>query len=301
MNVENIKVFSKNILTKGYYCNEYGNDDDKNKDIKLNLYISINDVCNARCKFCNIPNSKSLGSIFDISKLEVVLKELKKSDRLNRIAITGGETFLNIDLLNQIIDCITKNIEQPFITINTNGSFLNRISDIKNIDEIDGIHISRHHYDDSKNNEIFGIKTAAMNEINEANKKYGNNLIRLNCNLIKGYIDSYDEVEKYLNIAIQNDIFRVGFVGLMKINNFCEEKYVNFKHFIFGEDIIRTRQLYDTNICECENYVYYSGETGKTIEAYFRQVKDLNCNYCRQLSYTCDNKILSGFGKKPII
>ena len=45
------------------------------------------------------------------------------------------------------------------------------------------------------NNEVFIIKTIGINEIRELNL---NPLIGINCLLIKRYIDSFDEVIKYL-------------------------------------------------------------------------------------------------------
>lgn len=301
MELRSVELFEKQFLAKGYYCNEKANDASVNEHIRLNLYISINDICNAKCDFCNVHRTDSNKANFNLLKLEKVLKELKNKDRLNRIAITGGETFLNINLLNSLIDCIANTIENPFITINTNGSMLHKIKDIKNIDKISGIHISRHHYEDFKNDEIFGIKTATLSDIEKINNEYSNSLIRLNCNLIKGYIDNYDEVKRYLDMAIKSSVFRVGFVGLMELNNFCKDNYINFKDFNFDKYMLKTETLYDTNICECENYLYCSEQMGRIIEVYFRQVKSLNCKYCRQLSYTCDNKLLTGFNNNSIL
>lgn len=300
MQLEEVELFGKKFLAKGYCCNTEGTDEVKNENTKLNLYISINDVCNAKCKFCNVHTKKSCNAKFDVKKLEEVLIELKNKERLNRIGITGGETFLNINLLNDILKCIKDNIEYPFVTINTNGSFLHKINEIKYLDIIEGIHISRHHYDDNKNNEIFGIKTASMKEIKEVNTLYRKELIRLNCLLIKGYIDNYEEIKKYLDIATESDIFRVGFVGLMPLNEYCKENYVDFKQLGMNDYILKTGSLKDMNLCECNNYTYCSKETKKLIDVYFRQVKELNCEYCRQLTYSCDNKLLVGFNKEEI-
>ena len=298
--LQKMTLFGKEIICKGYLCSPEKDSKERVEKMRLNLYISINDICNAKCKFCNVHCTKSLQKELDLQKLEMVLQELEEKGRLNRIGITGGETFLNIELLNKVLEVIKRKVKYPFVTINTNASLLEKIEEIKYLDIIEGIHISRHHYEDKKNNEIFGIQTATMEQIGRIHQIYGRNLIRMNCILMKGYIDNKEEIKKYLEVAAKYHIGRVGFVGLMPINAYAKEQYINFKEVLLDEKFLSTSKLYDRNICECENYLYTSQEHKAIVETYFRQVKNLNCSYCRQLSYTCDNQLLAGFGQKSI-
>lgn len=266
----------------------------------LTLYIHLNKVCNARCGFCNIYQQQPKKVSFDFEKLTKVLRELIQKNRLGRIAITGGETFLDIECLDQLLLVIKKEVEIPMVTINTNASMLNRLYQLKNIEVLSEIRISRHHYLDKKNNAIFGIPCATLSEIEEAVKEYGNR-IKLNCNLIKGYIDEVEEISRYLDCVIKIGIAEVGFIGLMPFNEYCKENYIDYSRFIFPPQFLRVGALQDRDICQCENFVYFSSQACKTIPIYFRQVKKLECTYCRQFCYSYDNKFIGGFGEENII
>ncbi len=268
-------------------------------DRALTLYIHINKMCNARCGFCNIYKQQSPKVEFDFHKLSAVLMELQRVNRLGRIAITGGETFLDIELLDNVLSIIKRDIKSPIVTINTNASMLYKLCQLKNIDVLTEIRISRHHYLDQNNDEVFGIKCATLSDISEAVKKYGN-IIKLNCNLIKGYIDDVSEISKYLDTVSSIGISEVGFVGLMPFNQYCIEHYVDYSSFNFSDNFLRVRNLTDRNICQCDNLLYSSPETCKIMQIYFRQVLELKCAYCRQFTYSYDNNLIAGFGEQII-
>lgn len=268
-------------------------------DKALTLYIHINKICNARCGFCNIYKQHSPKIEFDFQKLSEVLIELERVNKLGRIAITGGETFLDIELLDNVLSTIKSTIKSPIVTINTNASMVYKLYQLKNIDVLTEIRISRHHYLDQNNDEVFGIKCATLSDISEAVKKYGN-IIKLNCNLIKGYIDSVSEISKYLDTVTSIGISEVGFVGLMPFNQYCIEHYVDYSSFNFSDNFLRVRNLADRNICQCNNLLYSSPKTCKIVQIYFRQVLELKCAYCRQFTYSYDNNLIVGFGGQII-
>ena len=292
------EIFGQNIDIKFNDCISDGEEQTFN-DRALTLYIHINKMCNARCKFCNIYKTCSPRVSFDLQKLSVVLQELITKNKLGRIAITGGETFLYVHLLDNVLATIYENVNNPVVTINTNASMLYKIYELKNIEVLSEIRISRHHYLDEENNSIFGINCATLSELSTAVTKYGN-LIKLNCNLIKGHIDSVEEISKYLDTVSSIGISEVGFVGLMPFNEYCQEHYVDYLTFIFPTSFLRVRNLKDSNICQCDNYIYISQNTCMTMQTYFRQVRKLECAYCRQFSYSYDNKLIGGFGEQII-
>lgn len=84
--------------------------------MKLNLYIKINDGCNAKCKFCSNREMQDMGKL-DLEKLEYVLKYFNERQLLNRISITGGEPTLTLDLLNDVANLIYKVIPDATICI----------------------------------------------------------------------------------------------------------------------------------------------------------------------------------------
>lgn len=265
----------------------------------LTLYIHINKTCNARCKFCNIYKQCAPKVEFNFHKLSEVLIELERVNKLGRIAITGGETFLDIELLDNVLLTIKSTIKNPIVTINTNASMLHNLCQLRNIDVLTEIRISRHHYLDQNNDEVFGSKCATLFDISKAVKKYGD-IIKLNCNLIKGYIDSVSAISKYLDAVSSIGISEVGFVGLMSFNQYCIEHYVDYSSFNFSDNFLRVRNLTDRNICQCDNLLYSSPKTCKIVQIYFRQVLELKCAYCRQFTYSYDNNFIAGFGEQII-
>lgn len=293
-----IEIFGKPVSIKFNDCISKG-DKQTFQDRALTLYIHINKICNARCGFCNIYKQNEPKTKFDFDKLSEVLIELIAMNKLGRIAITGGETFLDIELLDNLLSIIKEIVKNPIVTINTNASMLFKIYQLKNIDVLTEIRISRHHYLDKDNDYIFGIKCATLSEISEAVQKYGN-IIKLNCNLIKGHIDSVEEISNYLDTVSTIGVSEVGFVGLMPFNEYCIEHYVDYSNFEFSNNFLRVRNLIDSNICQCDNFLYSSPITCKTVQIYFRQVRKLECAYCRQFTYSHDNKFVGGFGEQVI-
>lgn len=292
------KIFNQSVDIKYNDCISNG-EQQTFHERALTLYIHINKMCNARCKFCNIYKQCAPKVEFNFYKLSEVLIELERVNKLGRIAITGGETFLDIELLDNLLSTIKRTIKSPIVTINTNASMLYKLYQLRNIDVLTEIRISRHHYLDEKNNSVFGIKCATLSDISEIVKKYGN-IIKLNCNLIKGYIDNVSKISKYLDTVSSIGIAEVGFVGLMPFNQYCIENYVDYSSFNFSNNFLKVRNLTDRKICQCDNLLYSSPKTCKIVQIYFRQVLELKCAYCRQFSYSYDNNLTVGFGEQII-
>jgi len=302
-NIKTVNIFDKQVLIKANCCCET-NKWLINKYPKLNLYIYINDMCNARCSFCNVYKKESNKSIINQIKLKEVLHELQNKNLLGRIAIAGGETTLDVNILNDTLKSIYETCgKNQIVTMNTNGYKLLEIRDMQYFNVLTGIHISRHHYNDENNRDIFQTsKIASLNDIiTFQNSVKDKQLLRLNCNLVQGYIDNCTEIKKYLNMAGSLNIFRVGFVSLMPLNQFCIDNFVDFNSLNLEQEkeLVGFGRTYDLDICECYNALYVS-EVGKPIDTYFRKVKDLNCPYSRQLVYTNDNKLICGFNQEPI-
>ena len=78
------------------------------------------------------------------------------------MSITGGEPLLSKEIF-KILDIID-NYNFQMVTINTNATLLNASAEELAKHNIYGINISRHHYDEEKNNEIFGLSQMFSNQ-----------------------------------------------------------------------------------------------------------------------------------------
>jgi organic radical activating enzyme len=246
-------LFDKKIPIKSHYCSLNGSEMFPIKEPYVNLYIQLKG-CNAKCSFCSFQN---VAKPFDFNKFEEVLQSLQGEIRVNKISITGGEPTLNLPKLYKIINLVRLYFPDSFFVMNTNGSSgkpprynvpLVEMFYDGMLEKFDSISISRHHYTDYHNDEIFGEKNifkqenkgdfvidVTSNGIHMLSKQQlqglqsmvnNKNLFHLSCNLIKGQIDSTQKIYNYLEFANYVKIYDVGFVSLMKINDFCKFKVI---------------------------------------------------------------------------
>ena len=298
---ETIELFGKKVDIKNSECTLNGAKPTTGH-MMLDLYIKINDMCNAKCSVCSNHGNEKKSEI-DYAKLKYVIEYLEREHRVNRIAITGGEPFLDMERLNNVLNIVFEAKPNAFVTINTNGFRIKDCLDLDSISKVGGIHISRHHFDDSINNKFFGIKTASISDIDEVVSKIDNpRLIRLNCLLMKSYIHDIKGVEKYLEMASELDVHMCGFVSLMPINEESKKEFIDFND-IFTDLPSKFQKISKTNdldICECTNGVYLA-DNGVVMPYYARMTKELNCPYARQFVYTSDNHLTGGFNKGIIL
>jgi hypothetical protein len=142
--------------------------------------------------------------------------------------------------------------------MNTDGYKIDRLFGDDIYKQFDYIHISRHHWDDNINDEIFGTKTPTGDEILEISKLgTSEHQIQFRCNLIKGYVDNKEKVFNFLNWSNDVGINTIGLVSLMPVNEYSKEKFIYF-HIkeLIGDSFHLTRNFEYKNSCECFNYVY---------------------------------------------
>ena len=239
-------VFGKKLNFATTYCRLNNKKIQKVEQPYINLYIKVTDWCNASCPFCEY---RGLGRAFNIYKLFESIKEINKTIRINKVSFTGGEPTTSGNLLLYLIKEIRELIPEAFITVNTNGYRLHHLLSA----DVNSIALSRHHYDDKRNDNIFKINALSA----EALRSIDPSKIHLSCNLIKGEIDSANEVEKYLSFASSCNIHDVGFVGLMPVNDYCKTNYVDFNKLSFDKKhIIKYKTYRRTTVCKCSNYLY---------------------------------------------
>ena len=232
------------------------------------FYINVTNICNAKCEFCSNACNNDYGKL-DLDYLKEILD--KVSDKVSRFSISGGETLINPEDMEELLKLL-HNYDRR-ITMNTNGSFLiDNIAMLNKYSNIESIQLSRHHYDDEKNNEVFKIKTLTFEDLK--NIKVNADL-RINCLLIKNYIDSGEEVIKFLEKISETEISQVGFISMMQVNEFTKENFVDYRDIIssLNDDFLETKKMADGNRCSCANYLYVA-KNGKVIFVYFRYTKE---------------------------
>lgn len=293
-----IRILGTPVRVKNYLCAKNGGPyKPKPEKIRLQLSILISKACNAHCPFC-IAAPTDDPTQLDPGTLREVLEQLKEEQVLRGITITGGEPCLDMDMLDRILrmifDIFGREME---VTLDSNGTALSRLRDLQNLYWIDAIHISRHHWDDSVNDRIFGRAMPTAGELRRVIRELEcPDLFVLNCLLLHGVVDSPETVHRYLDFAVDTGAGKVSFITADPVNPWTAAHRVNFDDVLRDgdESLLFTREYRDFRWCRCRDGVYVSSE-GKLIEFYGRQTEAGGCDYCRGLVYGPDNLLRAGF------
>ena len=292
----NYNIWTNNIVFKHTSCYDYDNQCSYIKDNFMDLYIVTTRQCNADCPFCIYNNADVK---MDISIIEQLLFDLSKSCNIGTIHFTGGEPTLRIKDLIRVCDIAKHIFPNVKTSVNTNGLYL---SELEGIYVLDNIALSRHHYNDNKNREIFKTSsipnTKAILDFSDRSK------LHLSCNLIRGYIDNETEIQRYLEYASKLGINDVGLVSLMKVNDFCKEQFIDDCQINFENipNLIKNRWFCekenDTIYCRCENFLYRA-DNMNLISMYHRYA--VKNNKISDYLVFEDNHIKQGFNGKILI
>lgn len=297
--MEKIELFGHELIVRDSLCTT-NPDVLKRVNPSLRLYIKLTDVCNANCLFCGNGETKDFGDI-DFSKLEFIIRYLLDKNLLHGISITGGEPMVNPDKMNDLLNLIYGIEPNMEVAISTNGFNLREFVNMEYVNNLESIHISRHHYEDRINENIFGSKLVAnTNDIVYLLESLDDKrIININTMVMKGYIDNLFEIKKMLDYVGDIGVYKNGFVSLMKCNDYSKEHFINFNDIFnsLDENFFLGHHFYSGEYCECVDGLYLSSNN-KLVEYYARMVKECNCPYTTQLVYTSDNRLTAGFGKK---
>ena len=299
--MQTINLFNQELVVRGEACTSSPDKIFKAR-ASLILYVKLTDNCNASCKFCANYNSCDYGTI-DLNKLEYVIRYLYSLDRLHSISITGGEPLTNPDLLYRIIDIVYNVNPNIDVQISTNGYNLLRLLEYPHVNNLESIHISRHHYEDETNYQIFNSRSVASTEDIAILQENLNNkrIININTIVMKDYISNLQEIKRMLDHVGEIGVYKNGFISLMKFNEYAKEQFINFNDIFnnLDEPFFRGHHFYSRHYCECVDGIYLT-KYNKLVEYYARMVKECSCPYVNQLVYTSDNRVTAGFGGKTI-
>lgn len=291
-----IDFLGKSIAVKDFDC-QLGTMKPERISPFVNLFVKVTNGCNAHCLFCSNANNWHKKNEFNTIKLLDIIRLLHdRHIRVNRINVTGGEPSVVSPLVEDILQEMDKaEFRDIHLHLNTNG-ILPLSQQLMKHTRWDSISVSLHHYDKDKLSKLYGCAIP-----DDAFCFEGINLQKVNasCNLVKGYIDDPEEAHKMLDFALDLNIMRIGFVALMKVNDFCREHFVDLED-IHIEDIPHvyfTKSMNRNTNCKCSNYLYNKGL--KVLEIYMRNYA--NPHYCES-SLVYDGQYLrQGFHTDNII
>lgn len=287
------RIFDKDIYVREYGCAQEGIAPQP-IPLFVNIFVKVTNGCNARCRFCSNAGYAAVGG-FNIGKLISAIEEIKnKGILVNRLNVSGGEPSVVSDTVERLLEAMSPH-EDIHIHLNTNG-LLPESQRLMAHPRWDSISLSLHHYDTGRLSELYGVPISLY-----ALHFNGINLKKVNasCNLIRGYIDSTDEVHKMLDFAIDLGLPRIGFVSLMKVNDYCKERYVDFSEMNLEKipHVYFTKSQNRGADCKCSNYLY--NRNAKLLEIYMRNY--MNPRYCESSLVYDGQHLRQGFHSDNII
>ncbi len=159
------------------------------------LEVYLTSKCNGNCVWCI--DRKGFHPTNEV-EYTILADKIIKNKKTN-IILLGGEPTLYRDIVP-----LTKTVSSygKTIWITTNGSLMNKRFVEDKFRYIYGVNISVHSYNLSDNKEITGIELNKKDLMESIQTLHDNNsIVRLNCNCIKGYIDSVEKIETYINFS----------------------------------------------------------------------------------------------------
>jgi len=265
----NIELFGKKISLRTEYCKLYNFNIQPVLDPYINIFVRFKG-CNAKCTFCEFADT---ANHFNLDKFIEIIKEVKKQIFVKKVAFTGGEPTLNMKQFKEIVSKTREILDKPSFVLNTNGINLKEVYTDDILPKyINNISLSRHHYDDTINNKILGFNSISNQDLKSLQDSTDDkDLIHLSCNIIKGYIDSKEEVYKYLEFTNQIGIRSAGLVSLMPINQYCIDNFVDIAELdLKSKRFNITKETTYKDICRCKNYVYIPQSADDIVRVYYK-------------------------------
>lgn len=238
-----IELFGKQIELKTHSCHLFDEPALEIEEPYVHLYIRTK-FCNAKCEFCTYADDASK---YSEKRLNEVFKEITSKVKIKKVAVSGGEPTLYWDNFVNITNLSKQWAPNAELSMNTDGFRWEQLFSDPIYKLYDYIQLSRHHYNQDKNDEIFKCKTPGDELIRwAAGLQTHPHQIQFRSNLIKNYIDTKKEVFKFLEWSNSVHINDVGLVSLMPINEYSKENYIYF-HIkeLIGDNFFLTK---DTKI-----------------------------------------------------
>jgi len=294
-----VLLLGRKVRMKNYLCSLNGEAYRlKPEKIRLQLSILLTRYCNARCPFC-IAAPTTDPATLSPDCLDQALRLLKAEDCIRGISITGGEPFCRPELLDYTISRIFEIFGFGMeISLYTNGTGLSFLPGIRELRHVDTVHISRHHWEDRKNDAVFGRRMPSSVQLKEwLQAAPWPGLYVMNCLLLRDGVASPEDARRYMDWALDAGASKVSFITGNPVNENMRRRQVLFEEALPPGDphLLFTREYRDFSWCRCRDGVYVTPE-GKLLEFYGRQTEPSGCDYCRGLVLEPDGRLTAGFG-----
>ena len=195
------------------------------KDAEKVISIKIGGLCNAHCSFCVDRGGHNASPLPNVKK---IAEEAIKLEDYKTVIITGGEPFLYLDEVKELLKLIRPH--KTRLVLNTNGSLLNpeKVQELNGL--IDELQISIHNSSEAINNLVFGFDYDLIkfdnirNAIEDAEFQ-----VSINSTFNKTWKPGKDEINKMENLCVYLGADNLRLTELKKVD---ESEFVSAEGFL---------------------------------------------------------------------
>ncbi len=190
----------------------------------FNLYIDTTTACDAACPFCIAPivDRKDGKGFFE--GLSFALSLTRQVD--GTIQIVGGEPLISKRIYRLLHEVSTIDCRRTIVNTNASSLSPNIASAMKSAG-VSCVNVSRHHYDEACNQDIMRMKKVSSNNDFHRGISYLHDVrlgVRMQCNIIKGHIDSVESMLAYINWCLSLECREISFSQLFPLSLFDYQK-----------------------------------------------------------------------------
>ncbi|MFA5433083.1 MAG: radical SAM protein [Candidatus Paceibacterota bacterium] len=221
------------------------------------LQVKMNNRCNGNCWFC-IDRNNYDARIIDVDKMaEAIISETE----YKTIDITGGEPFLDFDILLELLKKIRPHKNE--IILNTNGTLISKENIYQLNGLVDELRIALHHYDETKNFEIVKARLSFL-KLNEAlkYKKFKATFNMVITNAMEDDKEHFIEKLTVLCHKLNVDAVRISELKYVGINNGYEEydkQHIKAFDFFKKLNVIKNKNSEELITNGCIDVFQYNG------------------------------------------
>lgn len=275
--MKTFRVFGHDVPYKDKPCALYGTTHGKFNP-HTNIYVRVTEQCAMRCPFCAFAKPTGQHVRFETYKFLYGLQKIAKACEVRKISFTGGEPLILGGDLFRLIKEVKEIVPDAFVVVSTAAYNQLATMDAEYVKDVDSFAVSVHSDVPTENAELFGNDMRPSNVENRNPRVLEGvtfkDKIHITCNLVKGYVDGAKRMDHFIRHFAAMGFWDFGFVGLMPVNDYAKEHFVDFNSTHFEElpSVRETMAWNQEDACFCKNYLHQD-QHGNISKVYARWAK----------------------------
>jgi cyclic pyranopterin phosphate synthase len=266
------------------------------------LRVSVTDRCDLRCTYCMVEDMKFLPRQ-EVLSIEEVIKLISIFNKLGvkKYRLTGGEPLVRkgiVDIIEYLNELKKKELIQEH-TLTTNGTNLNKYSEILKKNGVDRINVSLDTLNPERFKEI--TRWGDVNKVLEGIQAALDSGIKVKINTVVTKDFNDDELIEIINWSEKKNI-DVSLIEVMPIGSIGEERFDQYKLMSLVEkDLIEKLSLTKSNFRTNGPSRYFERNNSKQKIGFISALSHNFCDTCNRIRLTCTGKLFMCLGQNDFV